>query len=175
MKKIITASLLAIAVIIGGVLAARTVNAQTSDQATRCNVTQNRLNTRITQVNAVKESHTTAYNDLNAKVEVIVTSAEASGFDTTELTTAYNSVEEKISAYQSAATAYADALMATKNLSCGTSDTEFTTSLTTARAALATVRTASADVRAAFTSETVPALQDYAVWLTEQLAEEEAN
>lgn len=175
MKKFITASLVVLAVVIGGVLATQTVSAQTANQSVRCSVAQNRLNTRITQVNTVKENHLTAFNNLSTKVETIITSAEAAGYDVTDLTTAFNRVDEKIAAFDEKATAYADALMATKNLSCGTSDSEFQTSLVAARAALTAARTASLDVRTVFTAEVITTLQDYSVWLKEQLEAEETK
>lgn len=173
MKKLISISLVLIAIIVGGVLGVQTVSAQSNNQTERCSTAQGRLNTRITRVNTIKDSHTTAYNNLNAKVTRILTSAETNHYDTTALTAAANAVEEKIAAFGEKATAYTDALMATKNLSCGTNDDEFNTSLTAARAALAAVRAASVDVRTTFTTEVIPALQDYATWLKEQLATEE--
>jgi len=183
-NKIITLSLTAILVTLALIVSAPLTSAQTpttepaetttteSDQSTRCNIAQARLNTRITQVDKAKVTQAATYTTLQGKLAKLVASAETSGYDTAELLAAQTAVKAKVEVYTQKATAYANILMSTKNLSCGESSGAFASSLVNARAALTETRTAALDARTTFKEKAIPALKAYATWLQTQTEEE---
>lgn len=179
-KKIISSTLVALAVILSSLSIASTVNAQTTttpptqttNQSKRCTIAQGRLNTRITALDTVKTKQSQVYNDILTKFETRIDTAQKNGYDVTEMTKARDEAKAKIEVYNQKATALGTSIMATKNLSCGDSDTSFTTSLTSTRTALAEAKTASAAVRTAYSEKVITSLKDYATWLDAQVAEE---
>jgi hypothetical protein len=168
-KKTIRIGLIAAATVFAGIMAAPLVSAQTTpterSQSVRCSIAQARLNTRITRVDAVKQTHTETYTALQTRFDAVVTAAGETEYDTVELEAAQAAITAKITTFTTAASAYTTALLATKNLSCGESDGAFATSVLASREALMEVRLASLDVRQTFREQAIPALKDYAAWL----------
>jgi hypothetical protein len=162
--------LIAATAVFVGIMSAPLANAQTTtptekNQSIRCSIAQARLNTRITRVDAVKQTHTEKYTTLQTRFDALVTAAEETEYDTTALKAAQTAVTDKITSFTDAAGAYTAALLATKNLSCGESNSAFATSLLASREALIEARSASSDVRQTFREQALPALKDYATWL----------
>lgn len=173
MKKTNRIGLIIATMVFAGIMGAPMASAQTTtptqrNQSIRCSIAQARLNTRITRVDGVKQTHTERYNTLKMRFDAVITSAEESEYDTTALKTAQAAVADKITVFTTAAVAYNTALLATKNLSCGESDGAFATSLLASREALVDVRSASIDVRQTFREQAIPALKDYATWLKDK-------
>jgi hypothetical protein len=169
-KKTIRIGLIAAATIFAGIMAAPLASAQTTtpterNQLIRCSIAQARLNTRITRVDAIKQTHTEKYATLQTRFDALVAAAEETEYDTTALLAAQAAVADKIIVFTDAAGAYTTALLATKNLSCGESDGAFATSVLASREALIEARLASLDVRKTFREQAIPALKDYATWL----------
>jgi len=165
-KKIISSGIIAIALVFAGIIAGtHTVQAETPTLAVRCSTTQARLNTLIAKVEATKTSQLATYADIQARVDAIAASAQATTFESEKLTAAQTGVKTKIDTYAAAATAYSTSLTAAKNLTCGQSDTDFTKAIETARLNLLAVRTATIAVRAYVKADITTALKAYAIWL----------
>ena len=180
-KKIISSTLVALAITLSTVIIGSSVNAQTptdpstpsSTQTKRCTIAQGRLNTRISTLDATKTKQSQTYNELLTKFETRIDSAQKNGYDVTEMTKARDEAKAKIEAYTQKATTLNTSVMATKNLSCGESDSAFTTSLTSSRTVLADTKTAAAAVRSTYTEKIVTSLKAYATWLDEQTTGED--
>lgn len=185
MKKIISSSLLALTIALSGVITGAAVQAQTttttntpSNQTVRCSIAQSRLSARIESVETAKTTHLATYNELASKLDTIFETAEASGYITTELTSAKADVQAKTKLYEEKATAYSTSLSTTKELACGNSDTEFATALAASRKALTETRTANTEVKTAFKETVIPSLKNYITWFSEETAtqnEQEMN
>ncbi|MFZ2126412.1 MAG: hypothetical protein WAV04_02770 [Candidatus Microsaccharimonas sp.] len=177
MKKLVITSLVASFVVLAGIFYSTDVSAQTTTteptQTVRCTIAQARLNTRITQVDKVKTAQTKVYNDLLARVDLTITSAEAASYDVSDLTAARNTASEAIQAFTTKSSEYTTSLMGTKNLSCGESGGEFVSSLVSTRKVLTETRQANLAIKTAFRNDVVPALQAYALWLKENTTTQE--
>jgi hypothetical protein len=119
----------------------------------------------MTQVDATKTAQTTIYTTIKAKIDTLITSAKANGYDTTKLAAAATAVQTSIDTYGVKASAYTTDLTTAKGLSCGDSDGAFASAIVTARADLLVIRTAAKDVRTTIQSTAIPAINDYATWL----------
>ena len=146
-----------------------------SNQSTRCTIAQGRLNLLITKIETTKSDQTTTFKKIQERISATTVSAAQAGFDTMSLGSASTDVSAKVTAYTAMTSEYATSLMATKNLSCGESDAEFNTSLTASRAALTKTREASLAVRTAISKSAIPALKEYAAWLSAQTSTEETK
>lgn len=177
MKKLVITSLVASFVVLAGIFYSTDVSAQTTTteptQTVRCTIAQARLNTRITKVDKVKTAQTKVYNDLLARVDLTITSAEAVSYDVSDLTAARNTASEAIQAFTTKSSEYTTSLMETKNLSCGESNGEFVSSLASSRKDLIETRQANLATKMVFREDVVPALQAYALWLKENTTTQE--
>ncbi len=172
MKKILTGGLVLLALIATSIFPLSSVYAQTAaSESARCKIATTRLDLRITNVEKVKTTQSAVYVQTKTRLDTLLTSATESGYDIAALTAARDSVKTKIDAYTEKATTYTAALTTAKSLTCGESDGAFTTALTGARAALLATRTAALEVRTTFKQQAVPALNDYAAWLSLQKAD----
>ena len=175
-KKIVSAGLLAIAILMVGVVVAPTLHAQATPTAAQCTAAQTRLATRITKVEAATTTQSKVYSDLQARVDALNSSATDAGYEVeglADFTAAQTTLSNKIVAYVTASIAYSTALTAAKDTACSATNAEFRAAVIAARTALTTFRTASAEVRSTFRTEVIPVLKDYAAWLKEQAITEE--
>lgn len=179
MKKLVIVGLVASFTIMAGMFSATTAHAQTTPveptRAVRCDITQARLNTRITRVEKVKEDQISRYTLLLSRVESVVTSAESTDYDASELIAARDALNGAIQTFREKSIEYTDSLTATKDLTCGESTDEFKSSLVVSRQALTATRQANLAIHSVFQKEIIPALQAYGAWLKDNSTEKETN
>lgn len=179
MKNIIR-SIIAVVIIATSTISIPLVGAVTTTtsptaakQSIRCTISEGRLTTVISKAGVAQAAQSKIYTDVMAKVATFITNATTDGYDTTKLAAAQTSTQNAIDDYSAKATAYATSLTATKALTCGESDGDYAASLLKTRAALLAVRTASLSVRTAARSDILPAVKDYATWLSTHLTTQE--
>lgn len=178
MKLSIRLSIVALIALIGGVLVTTPTLAQSAERSVRCTVSQVRLNTRITQIDTVRDAQARAYANLLSRIDRLVASAETNGYSVIDLMSARDAVQDKVDTFTAEAETFSKNLMTAKNLTCGESDGEYAAALSAARMSLVEVRTSALDVRVEFRESLIPALKDYAMWLNERATDattEETN
>lgn len=122
----------------------------------RCVAAQVIVKTKVANNDVVATARTNAYDEIVKKLQSVVTAGKAKNVDVSELETEITTLEAKIAAFQTANTAFHQALSDLQALGCKTDPTAFKATLETARTDQLAVFTSAKDIRA-YLNDTVKA------------------
>ena len=126
----------------------------------RCTILETNIDTRIARHENNKDRHLQAYQNTKEQVKNLVDRAKEAGYDTSQLETDLQTMDQKIRDFSAAWNTYFELLQKTKEYACGESEGEFRTALKTARDQLRVVRQHAAEIRNFYQTVIRPDIQD---------------
>ncbi len=125
----------------------------------RCLAVQTNIKTLNVRVESVQTKRATAYDNITSKLNDLITRLDAQAFDVTTLQESTTTLTEKVDAYKSTMTEYAQAVEDLTVIDCAQDPTSFKAALETARTKHRQLVTMVGDIRTFIANTTKPQLQ----------------
>lgn len=125
----------------------------------RCDLINSRIDLRINNFNANKETHIQRYQNIKTNVTNLVTYLKSKGYDTSKLETDLATLNTMVVTFGTDYSSFITKLEAAKQFTCGQSDGQFKAKIEEARAQLTIARTQAKDIRVFIVGTIRPDLQ----------------
>lgn len=172
MKRFLLLGPVAVIVAVLGVAALPGAGAQAVTRApqagatsARCAIAEQRLGDRLSQLQAVSDRRSAAYEEAHKNITAKLSNLSKAGYDIAKLTASLQTAQQELVDYRTKAEALAASLQSAQTAACSDSDAGFKQSLVQARQDLKTVREAARKIHQTYSTRILPDIRAAAVWL----------
>lgn len=137
----------------------------------RCALTQQKIAEKVSNFDAKKEKHMAVYENMNDRISKFIEKFSEDGYDTSQLSSDLETLNEKIQKFSDDYAAYVAKLKEAKDMACGKSGGEFKATIVEARALLKTAHQDAMDIRVYVRTVILPDIRS----LKEQKAEDKSE